>query len=80
MSLIRKKEEEDCITIEFSELEVDGSFRCPKCRTMISPDDFSNNRYAIIDYDEDFDQGIKEVVLVCFGCGSKIKLVNKEVK
>lgn len=53
-------------------LFIDGSFRCPKCDVLISPDDDTQETYTIID--GDVNEKYFELILKCKKCGSIIKL------
>jgi len=58
--------------IDLKKLEGDGSFPCPNCGAMISPEDESNKVYIILD--TYFENGeLKEILLRC-KCGAEIEL------
>lgn len=52
-----------------------GSFNCPKCKTVISPDDSSEENYEIIDTKIINDQ-LSELIIKCIKCKSIIKLTG----
>lgn len=36
-------------TVDLTKIDGDGTFQCPKCGTVISPDDESEDTYQIVD-------------------------------
>jgi len=54
-------------------LSNDGSFQCPKCGTIISPEDETNENYEIIDT-KVFNGELAELVVACHNCESTLKL------
>jgi predicted RNA-binding Zn-ribbon protein involved in translation (DUF1610 family) len=62
-------------TIDLSKIEGDGSFPCPKCGTVISPEDESEEVYRIVDTKVLNDE-LVELVIVCNNCESSIKLTG----
>jgi hypothetical protein len=63
--------------INLAEIEGEGSFACPKCGTMISPDDESEDVYKIVDTKVVNDE-LVELVITCSTCGTTIKLIGFE--
>ena len=61
--------------IDLTEIEGDGSFPCPKCATVISPEDESEEVYKIVDTKIVNDE-LVELVIMCGNCGSNIKLTG----
>ncbi|MEM2917466.1 MAG: hypothetical protein QXN63_03820 [Candidatus Bathyarchaeia archaeon] len=61
--------------IDLTKIEGDGSFPCPKCGVIISPDDESESVYEILDTKFKGDC-LEELVIMCHKCGSKINLVG----
>jgi hypothetical protein len=61
--------------INAATVEKDGSFKCPKCKTRISPDDETEENYQILETKMANDE-LLELVLSCNKCGSTIKLVE----
>ena len=53
-------------TIDLTQIDGDGSFPCPKCGTVISPEDETEQVYKIVD----------TKVVKCGECGSNIKLTG----
>lgn len=66
---------EMALTIDLTKIDGDGAFPCPKCGTMISPDDETDDTYQILDTKVKDDQLI-ELVLACKKCRSTIRLTG----
>lgn len=65
--------------IDLAKIEGEGEFPCPSCGNLISPDDESGLNYEILNVSVD-DQGrLKEILVVCKKCGSKIILEGFEL-
>ena len=62
-------------TINLVSIEGDGAFACPKCGTMISPDDESEENYKILDTKVVNDE-LAELVISCGKCASTIKITG----
>ncbi len=62
-------------TIDLTKIDGDGAFPCPKCETIISPEDESEEVYKIIETKVRNDELI-ELVLVCAKCGTNIRLTG----
>ena len=62
-------------TINLAEIEGDGSFPCPKCATVISPEDESEKVYKIVDTKLVNDE-LVELIVMCEKCKSNIKLTG----
>jgi predicted RNA-binding Zn-ribbon protein involved in translation (DUF1610 family) len=71
-SMAKKSE---AYTIDLTKIDGDGSFPCPKCGTVISPEDESENLYKIIDTKVVNDE-LVELLIVCSNCRSTIKLTG----
>jgi predicted RNA-binding Zn-ribbon protein involved in translation (DUF1610 family) len=61
--------------LDLRKIEGDGSFPCPKCGTVISPEDETEELYKIVDTKVINDQ-LVELVVMCSSCGSNIKLTG----
>ena len=61
--------------VDLAILEGDGSFKCPKCKVPISPDDESENNYEILDTKVVNDE-LAELVISCAKCRSTIKVTG----
>lgn len=62
-------------TIDLVKIDGDGAFPCPKCGSIISPDDESEEVYQIVETKVKNDE-LAELMLTCNKCGSTIKLVG----
>lgn len=62
-------------TIDLTQIEGDGSFPCPKCGTVISPEDETEEVYKIVDTKIVNDE-LVELVIMCGTCGSNVKLTG----
>jgi len=62
-------------TIDLTQIDGDGSFPCPKCGTVISPEDESEEVYKIVDTKVINDE-LVELVIMCSECSSNIKLTG----
>lgn len=62
-------------TIDLTKIDGDGAFPCPKCGTLISPEDESDSVYQIVETKVENDD-LAELILTCNKCGSTIKLVG----
>jgi predicted RNA-binding Zn-ribbon protein involved in translation (DUF1610 family) len=62
-------------TIDLTKIDGDGAFPCPKCGTLISPDDESDSTYEIVETKVKGDE-LEELVLTCKKCRTAIKLVG----
>lgn len=62
-------------TVDLTKIDGDGAFPCPKCETMISPDDETEETYQIVETVVKDDE-LAELVLSCKKCGTRIKLVG----
>ena len=62
-------------TIDLTKIDGDGAFPCPRCGTMISPDDESEETYRIIETKVKGDE-LAELVLMCNKCKTMIKLTG----
>ncbi len=62
-------------TIDLTKIDGDGAFTCPKCGTLISPDDETDENYQIVETKVKDDE-LAELILMCNKCRSTIKLVG----
>jgi hypothetical protein len=63
--------------VDLTQIDGDGSFPCPKCKNMISPEDESEETYKILNTKVVNDQ-LVELVVECINCGSTIRLTGFE--
>jgi len=62
-------------SVDLTKIDGDGAFPCPKCGVMISPDDETEEVYAIVETKVKEDE-LVELILMCSNCGSKIRLTG----
>jgi len=62
-------------TIDLTKIDGDGAFPCPKCGTILSPEDESEEVYKIVHTKVKNDE-LVELVLMCAKCGSNIRLTG----
>ena len=76
-SMMKKSVSKKSITyqINLTKIEGDGSFPCPQCGIVISPEDETEESYKIADTRIVNDE-LVELVIVCGTCGSSIKLTG----
>jgi uncharacterized protein with PIN domain len=55
----------------------EGTVRCPQCNNVISPDDFSNTAYEVLDAIVDKRGELMKVVVRCLVCKCDIVIVLK---
>jgi predicted RNA-binding Zn-ribbon protein involved in translation (DUF1610 family) len=65
----------EAYTVDLTKIDGDGSFPCPKCGTVISPEDESEEIYKIIDTKVNNDE-LVELIIMCGNCGTNIKLTG----
>jgi predicted RNA-binding Zn-ribbon protein involved in translation (DUF1610 family) len=63
--------------VDLTKIDGDGSFPCPKCGSVISPEDESEATYKIINT-KVIDDQLVELIIQCNSCGSTIKLTGFE--
>jgi hypothetical protein len=62
-------------TVDLTQLDGEGTFPCPKCGTMISPDDESEEVYKIVNTKVVNDE-LVELVISCGTCAGRIRLTG----
>ena len=62
-------------SIDLVTMDGDGTFPCPKCEMLISPEDKTEENYKVIDT-KVVDEELAELVIACSKCGSAIKLTG----
>jgi ribosomal protein S27AE len=62
-------------TIDLTTIEGDGAFPCPKCGTVISPEDETEEVYKIV-ATKIINDELVELIVMCSNCGSTIKLAG----
>ena len=69
----KKKAKPKKFEVDLSRLQGEGEFPCPKCGTLISPEDESEETYTVVETNGD-DESIEEVIIQCKKCNSVILL------
>ena len=62
-------------TIDLTKIEGDGSFPCPKCGTIMSPEDETEEIYKIV-HTKVINDELVELIVMCGNCRSNIKLTG----
>ena len=68
-------------TIDLAKLEGEGDFLCPKCGTLISPDDETEDVYSILET-KVLNDVLENLLIQCNNCSNKILLtgfLNREI-
>ena len=60
--------------VDLTKIEGDGEFPCPKCETLISPDDETENVYTVVETIIGDDENLESIVIRCNKCKSIINL------
>jgi hypothetical protein len=61
-------------TVDLTQIKGGGEFPCPRCNSMISPDDESEKTYTILDTILDDEGNLERMVIQCNTCESVINL------
>lgn len=61
--------------VDLAKMEGDGSFLCPKCGALISPDDETETVYRILKTKMRNGE-LEELTVQCKICGSRIRIVG----
>lgn len=69
------KKPQQIYKIDLTQIEGEGDFPCPRCGSMISPDDESEQVYTIVDTKMRGDT-LEELIITCNKCGSKIHITG----
>ena len=62
--------------VDLREIEGEGDFKCPKCSRVISPDDVSEENYAVVDVKYNQEELMEEMTIQCLNCKSEIRLTG----
>ena len=62
------------IKIDLRSTDEEGNFPCPKCSTLISPDDETEEVYTIIETFIGLDDNLEKMVIRCNNCKSVLNL------
>jgi uncharacterized C2H2 Zn-finger protein len=61
--------------VDLTKINGSGDFPCPRCGTVISPDDCTEEAYSILEPKVN-NHGLEELVLRCNRCASKLHLTG----
>ncbi len=61
--------------VDLTKIDGDGAFPCPKCGTVISPDDETDSNYQIVNTKVKNDE-LTELIVLCKRCQTTIKLTG----
>ena len=75
MKKTMKAKKSSVYTVDLTKIDGDGSFPCPNCGAIISPDDETEEVYSILETKVKNDK-LAELILKCNKCGSKIRLIG----
>lgn len=62
-------------TVDLTRIEGDGTFPCPRCGTVISPEDETEDTYTIVDTIVHNDE-LVELTITCNKCDAAIKVTG----
>jgi hypothetical protein len=60
--------------VDLTNIEGDGEVQCPKCDTMLSPDDTTENTYTVVETIIGDDDSLEGLLIRCNSCKSMITL------
>ena len=66
-------------SVDLRKIEGDGDFPCPKCKTLISPDDLTEEVYTILSIEGDADNPTR-LTIQCNKCASIITIDGLSVE
>jgi DNA-directed RNA polymerase subunit RPC12/RpoP len=61
--------------LDLTKIDGNGDFSCPRCGTAISPDDYTEEAYSILETKVN-SHGLEELVIRCNKCASKLHLTG----
>ncbi len=75
--MMKKQQKNSCLEYEINLVTIDGdgSFPCPKCGMLISPEDETEENYKILET-KVINEELAELVIACGKCKSTIKLTG----
>ena len=71
----KKMEQTQAFKLDLTKIDGNGDFSCPKCRSLISPDETTENTYCILEPKVN-KNGLEELVISCNKCKSHIHLTG----
>jgi len=61
--------------LDLTKIDGNGDFSCPRCGTAMSPDDFTEEAYSILETKVN-SVGLEELVIRCNRCASQLRLTG----
>ena len=68
-------EQNQAYKLDLTEIDGDGDFSCPRCGTIISPNETTEETYSIVEPKVN-SRGLEELVICCNRCKSDIHLTG----
>jgi transcription elongation factor Elf1 len=68
-------EQTQAYKLDLTKIDGDGDFSCPRCGSIISPNETAENTYCILDAKVN-SHGLEELVISCKKCESHIHLTG----
>ena len=68
-------EQKKAYRLDLTKIDGNGDFPCPKCGTIISPDDSTEEKFSILESEVNGDE-LEEIIILCNSCGSQIHLTG----
>ena len=72
---MRKMEQTQAYKLDLTKMDGNGDVSCPRCRSIISPDDTTEKTYCILEPKVN-SHGLEELVICCNICESHIHLTG----
>ena len=70
--------QKNAYVLDLTKIDGSGSFSCPRCGNVISPDDLTEDAYTIIEAKVNA-YGLEEMVVCCNNCASQLHLTGFSV-
>jgi hypothetical protein len=71
----RRMKQKQVYVLDLTKIEGSGDFSCPRCGTVISPDDCTEEAYSILETRVN-SRGLEELVIRCNRCASQLRLTG----
>ena len=62
-------------TVDLRSIVGDGRFQCPRCNTIIDPDDYTETTYTVVNIEYSGDK-MTEMTIQCLRGKAKIRLIG----
>ena len=70
-----KQKQTSVYRVDLTRIDGSGDFQCPRCGATLSPDDTTEETYAILETKVN-SNGLDEIVVQCKTCASQIHLTG----